>query len=177
MSEDALAWVRTGVPGRLAFATVDPTGPMAAAADGDATGDDPREEHADDEWSPKLREGSSAESRWNDVSELLLPFCRLVRVDGESLERAGRGIGEWFGGVRRVSTRSPSSLQRSRALKLRRCRVEADLGGTGEPFSSVPRASSPCASPLRAIWSTLCELELLRKTEKRGCADRTDAMV
>lgn len=90
MSEDALALalVRTGVPGRLAVA-VDPIAPAAAvAAEGDATGDDPREELADDEWSPKLREGSSAESRWNDVSELLLPLplCRMMRVVGESLE-------------------------------------------------------------------------------------------
>ena len=136
MSEDApaLALVRTGVPGRLAVAD-DPAAPITAtAAEGDATGDDPREELADDEWSPKLREGSSAESRWNDVSELLLPlpFCRMMRVDGESLERAGRGIGEWFGGVRRVSTRSPSSLQRSRTLKLRRCRVEVGLEGAAD---------------------------------------------
>lgn len=138
MNEDALslALVRTGVPGRLAVAD-DPTAPTAAAAaEGDATGDDPREELADDEWSPKLREGSSAESRWNDVSELLLPFCRAaMRVDGESLERAGRGIGERFGGVRRVSTRSPPPSwlpPKSRTLKLRRCRIDGSLGGAGE---------------------------------------------
>jgi hypothetical protein len=128
----------------------------------------PGDSEIEDDWSPKLSDGISAESRWNDEpDESDAVWAGVGRPD--SWCRRGEGAGDWFGGVTSVSTASSSSSApfRSRTPKLARL-VTAIL---------APGDSSSSSSRLLASSSRLPTLALLRKTEKCGCASRTRCIV